>query len=329
MTKQIVHLTSKYSVGCTFLDWSLHWLSGKNNTISVESNNPHPLTSDPVRDNIAHNNYKKIHPGRLVTIKETIKKLKKIDYNDLITIYWHADRLTSSDDTVDIRNRNNELIIEAWNWLCSQGYLGIFLEFPGPKMYLDQPRETADIYGNVFDNHKQVLFADFKILFPDKEVPSNIWDLREQYALNLRPYEELPLIVDIDRNYPHYYLTTNDWYFNGQEHIRNIMKFIGKDIDESRWNHWVTVYQKWSALQKKIINFCNNVESFVKDIVDGNDNEIGPLTLRQEVIIQHLLMYKYNLNLKTWQLESFPNNTKDLHNLLEPNIHNLENIYDR
>ena len=41
-----------------------------------------------------------------------------------------------------------------------------------------------------------------------------------------------------------------------------------------------------------------------------------------------MLIYKYGLNLKTWQLEKFPNNTKQLHELLEENIHPIEKIYE-
>jgi len=47
------------------------------------------------------------------------------------------------------------------------------------------------------------------------------------------------------------------------------------------------------------------------------------LNLNQEASIQHVLIYKYDLNLKTWGLEKFPNNTKKLHELLEPNIHKI------
>ena len=46
------------------------------------------------------------------------------------------------------------------------------------------------------------------------------------------------------------------------------------------------------------------------------------LDIIQEAFIQHELIYKHNLNLKTWQLEKFTN-TQQLHNLLETNTHPL------
>ena len=50
------------------------------------------------------------------------------------------------------------------------------------------------------------------------------------------------------------------------------------------------------------------------------DLEKFNLDLMQEAAIQRELIYNYSLNLKTWQLEKFTN-TKQLHNLLEPNLH--------
>ena len=53
------------------------------------------------------------------------------------------------------------------------------------------------------------------------------------------------------------------------------------------------------------------------------DYALPRLTLKQESIIQHCLIYWHNLNLKTWGLTHFPNNARLLHQLLEPNIHTV------
>ena len=66
-------------------------------------------------------------------------------------------------------------------------------------------------------------------------------------------------------------------------------------------------------------------------IVDNFYYDIGEykLNIAQEAAIQHVMLYKYNLNFKIWQLEKFPNNTQDLHKLLEPNtFHKLDNLYN-
>ena len=41
----------------------------------------------------------------------------------------------------------------------------------------------------------------------------------------------------------------------------------------------------------------------------------------KEVMIQQALIRRHSLNLKTWQLETFPANTQELYKLLEPSLH--------
>ena len=75
--------------------------------------------------------------------------------------------------------------------------------------------------------------------------------------------------------------------------------------------------------------FGDEFDDTMKCIVNGWYKELPELTFDQEVIIQHALIYKHNLNLKTWQLSKFTN-TKQLYQLLEPNIHDLsKNINSR
>jgi hypothetical protein len=51
------------------------------------------------------------------------------------------------------------------------------------------------------------------------------------------------------------------------------------------------------------------------------------LDIVQEAAIQHILLYKHSLSIKTWQLEKF-NNTKQINALLEPNTyHEVKDIY--
>jgi hypothetical protein len=74
-----------------------------------------------------------------------------------------------------------------------------------------------------------------------------------------------------------------------------------------------------------LLQFEYNYKHIVESIVNNWSYPID-LTFDQEIVIQHCLIYHYGLNLKTWQLEKFPNNTQDLHKLLEPNIHPLGDL---
>jgi hypothetical protein len=330
MTKEIVHLTSRYSTGCTFLDWSIHWLSGKTDVWTPNSNRPVPIIDNPIKNKIAHG-HPKIHPHGLDNIKMVMGKINRVAYDDLISIYWVGNRTghTETDITkfeYQVKKQAISANVECWAWLCEQGYKGIFMDFVGPKMYLDQLRTTQNPFGVFLENEIDAI-RQWLELFKDNLDLTHTWDVREQYALILRPYETWEFSLPIDRSYDHYYFNNIDWWYHGQDHIKKIFDFLGKSIDLSRWNHWVTVYEEWAVIQRKIVDFANNVDNIVTDIVSGKDREIEKLSFRQEAIIQHLLIYKHGLNFRTWNLETLPTNTKDIHNLLEPNIHSAENIY--
>ena len=70
--------------------------------------------------------------------------------------------------------------------------------------------------------------------------------------------------------------------------------------------------------------FVAYFDKIINYIIEGYELNLDKfnLDLVQEAAIQHELIYKHNLNLKTWQLTKFTN-TRQLHNLLEPNIHPL------
>jgi hypothetical protein len=81
---------------------------------------------------------------------------------------------------------------------------------------------------------------------------------------------------------------------------------------------------KQSKLSWNIDYICHAiVNNFSFDLSDYD------LTLWDEAIIQHLLIYKYGLTLKAWGLEKLPTNTKDIHKLLEKNVyHKVDDIYN-
>ena len=73
----------------------------------------------------------------------------------------------------------------------------------------------------------------------------------------------------------------------------------------------IKVADKYTIIESILKNNYIDLTKFNLDIV-------------QEATIQHELLYKHNLNLKTWQLEKFMD-SKQLHSLLEPNIYHKLN----
>ena len=105
------------------------------------------------------------------------------------------------------------------------------------------------------------------------------------------------------------------------------MKYLDLDIVPERLSAWIPVYRRWQSIQSRSLKFAINLPYIIDAIVNNWYYELDDLSFEQEVIIQHFLIYKHNLNLKTWKLSKFPDNTQQLHDLLEANIHVVENIY--
>jgi hypothetical protein len=105
------------------------------------------------------------------------------------------------------------------------------------------------------------------------------------------------------------------------------MEFCELAVDATRWESWLAVYNKWQKLHLEILEFTFNYQHIVDAIVNDWYYELNDLSFEQEIVIQHCLIYQHGLNLKTWGLEKFPANTKELHQLLEPNIHKIDSIY--
>ena len=71
------------------------------------------------------------------------------------------------------------------------------------------------------------------------------------------------------------------------------------------------------------IQWVSHFDEIMNAVLNGYTMDISSfnLDIMQEATIQHVLIYKYGLNLKTWELDVFPNNTKHIHELIEENIH--------
>ena len=103
------------------------------------------------------------------------------------------------------------------------------------------------------------------------------------------------------------------------------MKFIDIPINSKRYEKWLIVYAQWKQIHTKRIMWCWYFDTIIEYILKGYsmDLERFDLDLYQEAVIQHVLIYKYGLNLKTFELYKFTN-TKQLHDLLEPTLHPFE-----
>ena len=150
-----------------------------------------------------------------------------------------------------------------------------------------------------------------------------IWDQREKLALMLQLPKTNDYYALVNKSLPHLYYNTDDIWNDLPNVILEIIDFFGLTVTQDNLAPWQDAYNKWRQLHNNF--FSRNFDSIIDAIVNKNYMSLKRyhLNFYQEALIQHELITRHNLNLKTWQLEKFPDNTLELHHLLEPNIHHL------
>jgi hypothetical protein len=326
-------VTSYNSVGCTFIDWSVYFLTGQTQHYNVKSNSWLPVTQNPITALNAHGHLKN-HPSGQVTTQQFITQLTQLKSNALHSIYpcpLHptaaAKCLNLSMESIGnttvfdriqqfIKNDYSEILK-----LCEQHQIKTVYvaSDPNTKLYFNQKRIIPHL---LQDEFQKVFFNQSLVEWNDQGL-DNLWDVRERMALDSRPFN--PTAIDFVPAIAGHHLWINsiDLWTRTHSVIEKIMNYLKLSIDRERLAQWLPICCAWQKIQLDILDFCYNQPHIVDAIVNNWHYEID-LTFDQEVIIQHCLIYQHGLNLKTWQLEKFPNNTKDLHKLLEPNTHMID-----
>ena len=331
-------ISSQYSVGCTFLDWSIHFLSGQTEFFNHKQGWI-PLSKNPLSKINAHGHLKN-HPSGLSQTQDVIRILQT--QNKLTSFYPFlfyldeiANKLNIELDKISLDQWKSMIDYQQYDYdqllhnSYSQGAKVIFVSLNEDlSLYAANTRafermfltnQSASSVEEIKNNYDQIFFKDSKIIWEENNL-TNRWDVRERRALanNLLDY----ISEDINLNFDHYWTDSQNLWYNGEREIQKIMSWLELPLVQERLDLWKPVYKDWQKLQIELLQFNYNYKHILKSIVNNWSYPID-LTFEQEVIIQHCLIYQFGLNLKTWQLEKFPNNTKELHKLLEPNIHPL------
>jgi hypothetical protein len=300
---KVVTILSEGTVGATFLDWSLHYLAGHNSIYSGKGAEfgRRQLSSNPLTHNNAHGHVKNHAEGFNNTI-DTMRVLESINTSNFHSMYSYF--LLGSTPEILLDHEN------LWNTLCAYSKHTIFLVLPNNNKF--------QLYADLVESRTTSGSA------PVFQVDSNTWDQRETMALNKRPFIGVKYNLDLSK--PHIYINPMDLFNTFDTSVCDILNTLGIDINLNRIDNWKLVYIQW----KKIHYFRMQWVFYFDQIMDYIINDYSmdltrfDLDINQEATIQHVLIYKYGLNLKTWGLEKFPNNTQQLHKLLEENIHTIE-----
>lgn len=326
--KKIFCSISTNNVGCTFIDWSIHFLAGKDQYYSFEQKTWIPLVSNPLKKYNAYG-HDRNHPVGLENVISTIQQATAIPNDGLYSVYPFF--ITSPDQIAEKINVN--------------------VTHDEKEFYNKSSKYMQDEFANIFEfcvNHADVIYihkaeaADWNIfdsIRADNGIPpprnielckfDNIWDIREHISLDMR-FEDKSINVEDTTDFSklHFRASASDLWYRGVELFQQIMMYLNLQIDPVRWKSWIPIYHEWAQKPLALTKFGDNFDDTIKCIVHGWYKELPEFTLWQEAAIQHALIYRHNLNIKTWQLEKFPNNTIELHKLLEPNTHVLVHPYE-
>lgn len=341
----VYHITSQYSVGCTFFDWSIHFLSGQTHHYNLLQQQWLALPNDPVQELNAHG-YQKNHPMGFVNTHKFTESLLSMPQDHLYSAYPYplkigaaaAEKNIPIDDigVPSVKSQIFQHISKDFDQLfefCNLHNVKLIYIGDHPSIQLYH-LETRALEGGIIDHrkynnvkeekqHRRELFFKNSIDAWNHAGLTDIWDQREQQALDSRPFDCQELDLK-NMTYPHLWINCQELWYNGEQAVLKMLSYLSLDIVSDRMTAWRHIYAKWQAQQFRSLSFCYNYQHIVNSIVNNWYYEID-LTFDQEVVIQHCLIYQHNLNLKTWQLSKFPTNTQDLHKLLEPNTHPVIN----
>jgi hypothetical protein len=346
MTKIVCSL-SDGNVGCTFVDWSIHFLAGKDRYYSFEQQNWINLVSNPLTDRNAHRHARN-HPGGIENVTAMIQHAKNMRDENLYSMYPFT---AESDHVRSKLNINLEQLDEKefWqlekNWhtdefskifdYCASNAQVIFIHDTQSVNWFRLFGHQRVKYNVAIDEQAEITYR--KQSFHKKSIRQwkdlgleNIWDVRERQALDTRSLNMASsgLTDRCDFSQPHFRASVCDLWHRGIKLFPQIMAYLGIPVDPDRLAQWIPIYHEWAQMPLSLMAFADSFNDTVQCIVNGWYKELPDLSFDQEVMIQHALIYQHNLNLKTWQLEKFPRNTIDLHRLLEPNIHKLVHTYE-
>jgi len=335
-------IASLQSVGCTFFDWTIHFLSGQEKFYNIRDRQWTPLVSDPVKEFNAHGHLKN-HPAGFTNTQKFINQALAEPQDRLYSMYPIPEQVFDAATNLNIPV-DQIGIPENWSLIdqylkndfdqlfsfCHQNNIKFIYvdDHPSMQLYylytrskghkmttgeLVSAREKKEEYQQVFFKNSIKVWNQIGL--------TDIWDQREQQALDSRPFHRRDAKFS-GFSYPHLWINCQDLWHNGEQSALNMLQYLELDLLPEKLDAWRPIYAKWQKQQLQLVEFNFNYQHIVNSIINNWYYEID-LTFEQEVVIQHCLIYQHNLNLKTWQLTKFPNNTQDLHKLLEPNIHIL------
>jgi len=303
-------------VGGTFLTWTINYLSGKTEYFSIRNQSVVELTSNPLTEKNAH----AFVANQLYNIQE-LDQFLPVLINKNEDVYMHQFRTNTKEAVSKLCNQANKVVVLAMH--PDQALYHCKSE---PRHSINQAWNSKQKLSNADDIHNDFIdyfFTESKKRW-EAEKLTDVWDQREFMALNFNHFEFDSILNYIPPDCVYHHINAVDLWTNFECSVHDLFDHLNIKIDQCRFRHWLRIYNQWKKNHSNRLKFVWYFEIIVSNILKGIDFDLQRfnLDLHQESAIQRALIYRHNLNVKTWQLTKFTN-TKQLHNLLECNIHDL------
>lgn len=316
----IVHLT--IGLGLHFFDWSLNFLSNGQ------------VIDNPLNNGQAHK-----HIIKVVRTPDDLSKYHNSDANVLILQSVGVDTLFDSKPSKDshthegrekLKSKSFDTQIKIIQAALNQGFRVVVVDWAQHHWLIPSYQKR---FNTIFFTNQQITREEqntqwIKLFFPDAEEnwkQKSIWDQRELLAVCMRPKTLAKTFATDIKTYFNNsvdYITTDRLWYNLDCVVSEYIS-----INTNKMQQWSKVYDQWKLVHD--VDFSQDYKLICSDIVTGQNRDLMSykIDFTKEALIQHAMIYAYDLNFKTWDLDKFPSNTLDLHRLLEPNIHTRSFTY--
>jgi hypothetical protein len=318
----MTYFTSNGSYGVTFLEWSVHYLSGKNIYYNIEDKQNYVLTHSPLQGNTAHN-HKKNHPRLGLDCENTLNELEKSRLNNQNTDI-SAYLFVSPEIFLSERIKVFQILK---NYCSNNGKKLIFLNettsIPLAHELKPHPNQPPKTQLERYINHEKYFDKQFT-MFPNFKNCKTIPEIREilSYRILKIVNDQKNMSKELNEIFHSSKLIKNisnkDLYLNGLDVLVDTLNFLKMTLDSNRINQWTTIYKTWSSQFRSKIIFYDKISEIAECVVENKFHSLEnyELNINDEAFLMNYLMIHYKKKLKLKNLEEFPKNTLELHQYL-------------
>lgn len=294
-------------LGQTFMEWSIHYLTGKTKYWSIKHGSI-PLVNDPTTEINAHA-HRKNAPTDLKRLQDFVTKAKDQTDQTLISCYPHLNAFEWVEQFLPQLTRMIDYMKDENFHIFS-----INLTKPYPMLTERTGRieiESAFSLCKIF--HKNKLDFDQTNTKRIRETISlRILKNKKDWLDNVNAfYQRNNLIVDG-------FYTDHEWRTQAERCVKEIVSKIGLTVDQDRLEKWIPIMKKWQVPHLKMVHrYETELPLIVEHIVHNESLDLRPFNLG--ILDQSLIMaYLMRDHGRRVMLTSnqFPNNAKDLHQIL-------------